>query len=509
MVSRRASKLLVLFTALAVLFPSVGSANDASRRLPNIVYILADDLGYGDLRCYNRDSKIPTPHMDRLAAEGMRFLDAHSGASVCTPTRYGILTGRYAWRTPLKTGGLFGYSAPLINTWRITVPSLLKRHGYQTECVGKWHLGLDWTWHKYDAHPDFSEPIRVGPLDYGFDYFFGIAASADMPPFIFIENNFTVGLPTESVKWFKRHGLALPRFEVVDVMPTLARKAVERIQTHAQDTPGKPFFLYFPLTAPHIPVVPPDFVAGKSQADRYGDFVYLVDWTVGQVMESLDAHGLAENTMVILTSDNGGRIWVPADERHPEENVITKYNHLTNGHLRGRKSDIWEGGHRIPFIARWPGSIEPGTTSGETICLNDLLATCAAVVGETLPDNAGEDSYNILPALLGEEFDRPIREATVHHSNLGMFAIRLGPWKLIFGRGSGGHSEPKTFQPEPGEPQGQLYNMDIDPNETRNLYKERRDVVRRLTALFEKYKQEGRSRPSDRQQKARHAQGVG
>jgi len=315
MVSHRASKRLVLFTVIAVLSASVGAASDAPQRLPNIVYIRADDLGYGDLGCYNRDSKIPTPHMDRLAAEGMRFLDAHSVASVCTPTRYGILTGRYAWRTPMKTGGLFGYSAPLINTWRITVPSLLKRHGYQTGCVGKWHLGLDWSWHKYEARPDFSEPIRVGPLDYGFDYFFGIAASADMPPFISIENNLTVGLPTESVKWFRRRGLALPGFKVVDVMPTLARKAIERIEAHAQNTPGKPFFLYFSLTAPHIPVVPPEFVTGKSQAGRYGDFVHLVDWTVGQVTESLEAHGLAENTLVILTSDNGGRIWVPADER--------------------------------------------------------------------------------------------------------------------------------------------------------------------------------------------------
>ena len=500
MLSRSALRLFIGFVAFAVLCTAAPAAEGASGKLPNIVYILADDLGYGDLGCYNNDSKVPTPNMDRLAAEGSRFLDAHTASSVCTPTRYGILTGRYCWRTRLKKGGIYGDSMPLISTRRTTVATLLKQHGYHTACVGKWHLGLDWTrWVEDETgeHPDFNQPFCKGPLDLGFDYFYGIVASADMPPFVFVEGNYTVGIPSEQVVWFGRRGLAATGFKPIDVMPTLTRKAVECIDNHARDMADKPLFLYFPLTAPHIPVLPPDFVKGRSQAGKYGDYVALVDWTVSQVMESLEKNGLAENTLLILTSDNGGRVWVPADKDGPRENVIAKYGHLTNGHLRGRKSDIWDGGHRVPFIARWPGKIEPNTTSSEIVCLNDLMATCAAIVGETLPENAGEDSYNILPALLGQKLEEPIREATVHHSNLGMFAIRQGPWKLIIGRGSGGHSEPKTFKPKPGQPQGQLYNVEDDPGETRNLYEKHPKIVQRLSGLLEKYKEEGHSRPAN------------
>ena len=447
---------------------------------PNIIFILADDLGYGDLTCQNRDSKIPTLSMDRLAAEGIRFTDAHSPSAVCTPTRYGILTGRYAWRTRLKRGVLWGYSPPLIEPERTTVASFLKRHGYHTACVGKWHLGLGLP--TTDGKPangkgsnvDFSRPIRGGPTALGFDSFYGIAASLDMPPYVFIEDDRTLGIPNQITREGGREGLTAPGFRAVDVMPSLTEKAVEVVRT-AQE----PFFLYLPLTAPHTPVVPTEFVKGVSRAGEYGDFVMLVDWTVGRIMDALERSGRGRNTLLIVTSDNGST-------RKP----MKRFDHLPNGRLRGRKSDIWEGGHRVPFIARWPGVIPAGATSDETLSLVDLLATSAAIVGAELPDGAGQDSYNMLPALKGEKLARPIREATVVHSINGMFAVRQGPWKLVLGRGSGGWSSKGS----PEDPPGQLYDLDQDLNEKLNLYERDPQRVDRLTKLLEKYRLEGRSR---------------
>lgn len=451
---------------------------------PNIVFMMADDMGYGDPVCQNAASKIPTPNMDRLAREGVRFTDAHTPSAVCTPTRYGLLTGRYCWRSRLKSGVLEGYDRALIEPGRMTVASLLREHGYHTGCVGKWHLGLG------DADPtDYTKPLRPGPLEAGFDYFFGIAASLDMPPYCYIENDAPTVAPTETIERserpaYWREGAIAPGFTHEGVLPTLTKKAVAYIEKQAPEE--QPFFLYFPLTAPHTPWVPIDDVEGRSQAGTYGDFVAQVDDSLGRVLDALERTGAVNDTLIIFTSDNGSH-WTPA--------FIEEWGHRANGELRGQKADIWDGGHRVPFIARWPGKVTPGTTCNEVICLTDLMATSAAIVGASLPENAGEDSYNILPALLGEPREGPIREATVHHSFNGTFAIRQGRWKLILGRGSGGFSKPRTIEPKEGEPKGQLYDIEADIDESENLWAQHPEIVERLTALLERYKQEGRSRP--------------
>jgi len=468
----------------AMSMPRVMSAAESSEP-PNVIFILADDLGYGDVRCNNPEGKVPTPNIDRLAGQGVRCTDAHSPSAVCTPTRYGILTGRYCWRTRLKKGVLQGYDAPLIDADRPTVALFLKASGYETVAIGKWHLGLNWA-RKDSAKPaaagnvDYSKPLKGGPRDIGFDYFFGIAASLDMPPYIYIENDRTVGLPTAkgTAKEYLRAGEREPDFRAVDVLPTLTKKAVERIDRHAKDNAARPMFMYLALTAPHTPVAPADFVKGKSQAGPYGDFVAEVDWTVGQIMEALERNKMAENTLLIVTSDNGST-----------NKVMTEFGHKPNGDLRGRKSDIWDGGHRIPFIARWPGQIKAGTSSDQLICLADLFATAAGIVGADLPARAAEDSFNILPALRGGELpaDRP---AVVHHSIDGMFAIRERRWKLVLGKGSGGWDG----KGEADDPPGQLYDMQADQREQKNLYTSEPEVVKRLSDLLKTYQDTGRSR---------------
>ncbi len=452
---------------------------------PNIVFILADDMGYGDPGCYG-SKKIPTPNMDALAADGMRFTDAHSGSAVCTPTRYGIMTGRYCWRTRLKRSVLLGYSEPLIEEGRLTVASLLKQNGYHTACVGKWHLGLEWKLRNppagtEESNIDFPAPVKRGPQSYGFDEFFGISASLDMPPYIYIDGDRVVGEPTGYMErqGLVRAGVREPGFRMVDVLPALTRKAVEYIDSRGRD-PSRPFFLYFPLTSPHTPVVPAEEFRGKSGAGDYGDFVVQTDWTLGEIMKALARNEFAQNTLLIMTSDNGST--------NP---VMTQFDHRPNGPWRGRKSDAWDGGHREPFIARWPAKIKAGTVNPELICLGDLMATCAEIVGAKLPRNAGEDSYSILPALLGTTGGTPIREAVIHHSIEGTFAVRQGPWKLVIGRGSGGWSSKGL----PEDPEGQLYNLENDPGEMDNQYTQRPEMVRRLTQLLDRYKKKGRSSP--------------
>ena len=459
----------------------------AAERPPNIVFILADDLGYGDLRSYNPASKIATPEIDRLATGGMRFTDAHSPSAVCTPTRYGLLTGRYAWRSKLKKSVLNGYSPLLIEPGRATLASLLKGRGYATAAIGKWHLGLG------NAEPaDFSRPLEPGPASVGFDYFFGIPASLDMAPYVFVENAAVTVPPTGTIAssemrrrgggGYWREGPISPGFTHEGVLPALTDKAVTFI---GKQSPARPFLLYLPLTAPHTPWMPTAEFRGKSGADYYGDFVAQVDASVGRVLRALDAAMVSDQTLVIFTSDNGAH-WLPAD--------IEKWGHRANGALRGQKADIHEGGHRIPFIARWPGKVRAGSTSHALLCLTDLFATVSAILGAPLADNVAEDSLSFLPALLGATPGAPMREAIVHHSNGGTFAIRHGPWKLVFGLGSGGFSEPRTIEPKPGGPQGQLYNLHDDPAEQRNVWLEKPDVVDRLTALLERYQSAGRSR---------------
>ncbi len=469
-----------------------------SRQRPNIIFIMADDLGYGDPGCNNPDSKIPTPNIDRLAREGMRFTDAHSGSAVCTPTRYGVLTGRYCWRTRLTGHVLWGYSPPLIEPGRMTVASLLQERGYATACVGKWHLGLGWETsdgYRFSDRSDetgetvdYSRPVTDGPCDHGFDYFYGIPASLDMVPYVYIENDRVLDPPTERIEGrgglaFYRAGPAAPGFDHEQTLPLLTEKATTYIDQHLEAHPRQPFFLYFPLPAPHTPVLPVNEYSRSSEAGDYGDFVAQVDGTVGKIMEVLDRHGVAKDTLIIFTSDNGSTM-----------TPMTDFDHLPNDRLRGRKSDVWDGGHRIPFVARWPEIIEAGTDSYETICLTDLLATCAAITDATLPEDAGEDSYDMLPALRRSTGQSPIREATIHHSIEGMFAIRAGRWKMIEGRGSGGW----TGGGEDDPAAGQLYDMTADLEEKRNLYLEQPDVVERLSALLERYRNGKRSAPVTR-----------
>jgi arylsulfatase A len=467
------------------------------RTKPNVIFIMADDMGYGDVGAFNPASKIPTPHMDRLAAEGMAFTDAHSASSVCTPSRYGVLTGRYCWRTRLKRGVNGGYSLPLIDPARMTVASLLKRHGYTTGAVGKWHVGLEWqtadgrdfdreSWEDTGA-VDYTKPIIGGPLALGFETFFGIAGSLDMPPYCFIEDDHVVEIPSVEKAPYnpqQRPGPMSPgwRDEACDL--TFLKKAVNFIERSVAEDPERPFFLYLTPAAPHRPCIPPDFARGKSAAGPRGDTVWLVDWMVGEVMATLERLGKVENTLMIVTSDNGAR---PCDV----DGVM--HDHKSCGDLRGYKGDIWEGGHREPFIVRWPAVVQAGAVCDATIGLSDLLATLAEIVGEPLPANAGEDSFSLLPALRGDDvaFEHG---AVVHHSLAGMFSVRQGHWKLIQGLGSGGFSEPQFgYTAMPDAPEGQLYDMAADWREQHNLWGEHPDVVARLTQLIAAYRERGRS----------------
>ncbi|MBM4000872.1 MAG: arylsulfatase [Planctomycetes bacterium] len=497
------SLILPFVAALAV------CANARGGTFPNIVYILADDLGYGDLGCYNKDSKIPTPHLDKLAVEGMRFTDAHSPDSVCTPTRYALLTGRYAWRTRLQRNVLGPWDRPLIAPERITVGKLLQRHGYTTACIGKWHLGQ--TYATTDGKPpmggaknalgnvDFGRPITDGPVTRGFDHYFGTIVP-NYPPYCFIENDRTIGIPSLPADGgdFNIPGPMVPGWKLENILPGLASHAVNWLEDAAKSK--KAFFLYLPLTSPHYPVVPsPEFV-GKTQAGAYGDFVYQTDWAIGQVLGALESSGLAENTLVIFTSDNGAE--VTGEVKPGVYDRARQFGHRSSGALRGAKRDAWEGGHRVPFIARWPRKIKAGAVSDETMCHVDFLATVAAILGAELPVNAAEDSVNVLPVLLGETLSTPVREATIHHSAQGKFAIRKGDWVFIdapTGDDNRSNGEPRWLKEERGYTShphaGELFNLREDPAQRRNHYAEKPERVKELKGLLEKYQREGRSTP--------------
>jgi arylsulfatase A-like enzyme len=431
----------------------------------------------------------------RLARQGIRFTDAHSSAAVCTPSRYSVLTGRYCWRSRLQSWVLWGFEPPLIEPDRLTVAAMLRNHGYATAAIGKWHLGLGWTTvDGADPLPDGTNvdcgvPITGGPLALGFDTCFCITGSLDMAPYCFIEDDHTLGIPSVEKHPYnpqQRKGLMVPgwRDDLVDVKFT--ERAVAFIEQHAAENSDRPFFLYLTPSAPHRPCVPPEELRGASQAGARGDMVALVDWMVGQIDGVLERHGLVENTLVIVTSDNGARL-TNYDGRD--------YGHKSNGELRGQKADIWDGGHREPFVARWPGHIAPGATSDQLTCLSDLMATCAEIVGFDLPPGAAQDSYSFLHALLGRPAAGPVRDAVVHHSGDGMFSVRRGRWKLILGLGSGGFSEPKRLEPRPGEPLGQLYDMEDDWRETGNQWAQQAQTVAELSFLLETYRSQGCSRP--------------
>jgi arylsulfatase A len=497
----------LISTGLCIPFPGQGKPKPEKK--PNIVYILADDLGYGDVSAYNPNSKISTPHIDRLASQGIRFTDAHSSSAVCSPTRYGILTGRYSWRSLLKEGVLNGYSQSLIEKDRTTVASFLKRNGYITGVVGKWHLGIDWVQKSgtvNEATQTSSPGIKIinpetidfmlqptdGPMNHGFDYSFILPASLDMPPYCYLENNKLTAPLTEQTPGsnpangttgaFWRAGLMAQGFEFEKVTPTFTDKAISFIR---KQSAGKPFFLYLPFPSPHTPWLPAAEFRGSSKAGEYGDFVNMVDTQVGKVLQTLTEMGFDDNTIVFFASDNGP-FWKP--------DFIEKFDHHAAYIYRGMKADAFEGGHRIPFIVRWPGKIKPGTSCNETVTLTNLLATCAGIVNKKLAGNEGEDSFSILPLLLDKAADYQRPEAQIQHSSRGYFVVRKGDWKLIKGLGSGGFSKPEKIDPKPGEAPEQLFNLKDDPSETRNLYLEYPDKVKELTGILNKYQETGRSR---------------
>ncbi len=463
---------------------------------PNIVYVLADDMGYGDVSCLNGESRIRTRHIDRMAAGGMIFRDAHASSAVCTPSRYSILTGRYNWRSTLKQGVTFGYAGPLIEPGRMTVASLLKEHGYATACVGKWHLG--WTWPKRseaEEDVDYNKPIKNGPTTVGFDYYFGISASLDMAPYVYVENDRPTAIPDHACpagegKSFWRKGPIAPDFRHEDVLPRCAEKAVSWIERSAAR--GVPFFLYFPLSAPHTPILPLPEFRGKSGTNAYGDFCLQVDDVVGRITATVERLGLSDNTVIVFTSDNGC-----SPEADFEE--LAQVGHKPSHCFRGHKADIYEGGHRIPLVIRWPARIKPGSACDETVCLADLLATCAEIVGADLPDNAGEDSVSNLPVWQGRSLNRSLREATVHHSIDGSFSIRKGKWKLEMCPGSGGWSHPRPGKECEGLPPVQLYDLTADIGERVNLCDKYPEVANKLKALLTRYVENGRSTPGAKQ----------
>ncbi len=503
------NRLFALTTLWCLAFAVTASAGDK----PNIIFILCDDLGYGDVKCLNPDGKIATPNFDRLAKEGMIFTDAHSGSSVCTPTRYGVMTGRYAWRSKLQSSVLGGLSPRLIEQGRMTVADMLKAQGYSTHCVGKWHLGMDWVRtgpteelniEKAEQvnNVDYTKPITNGPNSVGFDTYFGISASLDMVPYCFIENDHVVANPTETMKLamnaggrmgYTREGPGSPGFRGEDVLPTFTREAKKIVEAKAKA--GAPFFLYMPLNSPHTPILPSEKWQGKSGISLYADFVMETDDAIGQIMRATEEAGIAKDTLFIVTSDNG----CSPSADYPK---LLAAGHNPSYNMRGHKADIFDGGHRVPFIVRWPAKVKGGQTSAQIVCLTDFMATTADAVGAKLPETAAEDSFSILPALLGES-GKPVRQSVIHHSINGSFALREGDWKLELCAGSGGWSDPRPGSPgEKGLPDTQLYNLKSDIAEKDNVQDKNPEIVAKMTAELEQIVTSGRSTPGEAQQNA-------
>lgn len=481
---------LIAATTLAFLAALSVSRLYAGSGSPNVVVILADDMGYGDVQALNPASKIATPNLNVLAASGMSFTDAHTPSAVCTPTRYGLLTGRYCWRSRLKRGVQDGYGPPLIEKDRPTIASYLKAQGYQTGIVGKWHLGLGFQ--RVDNKTiDFMKPLDHGPNDLGFGWSKIIPASLDFPPYVYIQNHRVTGLPNRTQEkqgfpQYLRKGELGSDFDMEGCMDHLVETAAGFI-TEASKKDDAPFFLYFPLTAPHKPVWPAKRFQGTTKLGSYGDFVAQVDWTVGQVLKAIDDAGVRENTIVIYTSDNGSFMYRLDDadaKGHVDDDTVQGFRadrHNANGPLRGTKADIWEAGHRVPFFVRWPSEVKKSSRSATTICLTDVFATVADVLAEPKPTNAAPDSFSFLSDLKGKqrETDRPV---VIHHSSGGMFSGRLGDWKLVLGNGSGGRQQPK------GKPFGrpyELYNLADDLGESTNVIANHPDIAERLEAAVE------------------------
>ncbi|MCX7044139.1 MAG: arylsulfatase [Candidatus Sumerlaeota bacterium] len=506
---RQQSAITLLLTVLLLAPLTALHAADAPKPAgkPNIIIILADDIGYGDVQCYNpQRGKIPTPCIDRLAKQGMRFTDGHSSSGVCSPSRYALLTGRYHWRSRLQQGIVGVFGEPLIASDRLTIASLAKQQGYQTACIGKWHLGWDWPVEPgqrkllqgppKDGKDDearvtppenlaawreiFSKPIPGGPTTRGFDSYFGTDVP-NWPPYCFIENNRTVGIPSEFLpaRLLTRNpqlaslpGPALKDWKLEAILPTLGDRACACIQRCAEQK--APFLLYMPLTSPHEPLAVNEAWKGKSGLGVYADFLMETDAVVGRVLEALDKSGMADNTLVLFTGDNGKAAYTGAAE-------LEKQGHYPSGPLRGYKTSVYEGGHREPFIVRWPGVVKPGSVCGQLVHQADIMATLADIFGAKLPDNAGEDSFSFVSLLKGE--DKPIRQHAVSCAASGVPGFRSGPWKLILAADPAAKTD------------AQLYNLDTDIGETKNLAAAEPKRVEEMSAQLEKVITDGRSTP--------------
>lgn len=499
------SLLIPILTLVTILLHSCSSP---TVELPNIVIIYADDMGYGDLNIQNPDSKIPTPNLNQLASEGMRFTDAHSSSGICSPSRFALLTGSYHWRRQHGIVGAFG--KPFFKDTDITLPQLLKTKGYSTACIGKWHLGWEWPFKNepsgeiqrgdriqkvYTSNDiDWSQPIQGGPLARGFDYYFG-DGTINFPPYAWVENDRLTAIPTDEMdannsiqntkegRWEFRVGPKLKDWDPYEVLPTLTTKVVEWVN---QQEAEQPFFLYFPLPSPHAPIIPNDEFIGKSEAGGYGDFMYQTDWVIGQVLDALKAKGFEDNTIVIFSSDNG-------PERYAFKRAET-YDHFSMGKFRGLKRDVWEGGHHVPFIVKWPGHVEAGSTSEEVISQVDIISTLAEITEIPLPENAAPDSYSLLPIISAQDYPSPFREATVHNTFENKWGIRQGDW-LFMNNKDGEHSKmPESFKELRSytdfATEGLLFNMKTDPEQRINLYVEHPQKVEELDALLQKYREQ-------------------
>ena len=489
-------KYLILLGFICLGISSFGQKN--KNTFPNILYILADDLGYGDVSANNPNGLIKTPNIDALAKQGMRFTDAHSASGVCTPTRYAILTGQYPFRSKLPIGVLRGYSKTLIGDGQNTVARLLKESGYVTGVIGKWHLGVDWSIKqgatfnidtmniRSEVNPeliDYAKKVKKGPNSAGFDYSYILPASLDMPPYLYLENHHVEEAPTSYTPGnkmdkgyagpFWREGKMSPSFDFYQVLPHFTDKANAFLE---KQNSKKPFFLYLPLAAPHTPWMPTDSYKGQSKVGEYGDFVQQVDAAIGAILKKLDQLGLTENTMVVFASDNGP-YWRP--------DYIERFHHQSAGIYRGMKGDAYEGGHRIPLIVKWPKQVQANTVSNATTSLANLLATSAEIIGKKINT---EDSYSILSVLKGKEKNVVGQAAIIVSSSVGFFTIRKGDWKLIEGLGSGGFTEPKEIKPTKEGVRGQLFNLALDPKEEQDLFEKNPEKVAELRDLLAEIK---------------------
>lgn len=520
------SLMLSIGWALVLMVISYGPlmAQKKASEKPNVIIILADDFGYGDVSLNNPMARTKTPNIDKLGKSGIRFTDAHAGGAVCTPSRYGLLTGRYFFRVPRKKGS-WGYLPPLIEQGRETIGSVMQKAGYTTACIGKWHLGLNWELKdtskpqipdvkelKY-TNTDFSRNINGGPNSVGFNYSFILPASLDMPPYVFIKNNQVVDpdiiltadvypktlnetvyvwdrkyTKESDIYWDRgvwwRNGEMSKSFKVEKCFDEIVNEGVSFITDQTKNNPHKPFMLYLPLTGPHTPWVPNDKFKGKSEMGTYGDFIYQVDNVVYQITETLKSLNIEDNTLLIFSSDNGA---------HWSEEDVQNYAHQSNWNRRGQKGDIWDGGHHIPLFVKWPSKIKSAATYDHGVSLIDIMATFAEMTGQSIDKKYAEDSFSFYKILNGNYQD-PVRNSIIYISSGGELAIKKDQWKFIDCLGSGGFTAPSVLVPVEGGPQGQLYNLDKDPFERTNLYLQETSKVKELSGLLDKLKEQGFSR---------------